>query len=153
MTAAVLTCVQIRTVCAWCKDKETVLIDVPLDERGLSHGICKPCEKKWFEKREAALEMGAHRVASPMGYCTTGCPETVIDGDIAASPGWRQPQTRPDVSLGRRAPAPPPRTTATGTTRAKKSKSALLHPRFPRREPGARHRRDVPTNVTVHLLA
>jgi len=44
----------IRTVCAWCKDKETVLVDAPLDERGLSHGICKPCEKTWLEKREAA---------------------------------------------------------------------------------------------------
>ena len=44
----------IRTVCAWCKGKETVIVDVPLDERGLSHGICKPCEKKWLEKREAA---------------------------------------------------------------------------------------------------
>jgi hypothetical protein len=54
MTAAVLANAPIRTVCAWCKDKETVLVDVPLDVRGLSHGICKPCEKKWLEKREAA---------------------------------------------------------------------------------------------------
>ena len=45
---------RIRTVCAWCKDEKTVLVDVPLDGRGLSHGICKPCEKKWLEKREAA---------------------------------------------------------------------------------------------------
>ena len=54
MTAAVLAYAPIRTVCAWCEDKETVLVDVPLDVRGLSHGICKPCEKKWLEKREAA---------------------------------------------------------------------------------------------------
>ena len=36
------------------QDKETVLVDVPLDERGLSHGTCKPCVKTWLEKREAA---------------------------------------------------------------------------------------------------
>ena len=56
-------------------------------------------------KEGGGVELGAHRVASPMGYCTTGCPETVTDGNIAARPGWRQPQTRPDVSPGRRAPA------------------------------------------------
>lgn len=36
----------IRTVCAWCAgyNKPTaVLVDVPIDHRGLSHGICQPC--------------------------------------------------------------------------------------------------------------
>jgi hypothetical protein len=36
----------IRTVCAWCAgyNKPTaVLVDVPIDHRGLSHGICQSC--------------------------------------------------------------------------------------------------------------
>jgi hypothetical protein len=36
----------IRTVCAWCAGHDrpaTVLVDVPIDGRGLSHGICPPC--------------------------------------------------------------------------------------------------------------
>ena len=41
----------IRTVCAWCAghNKPTaVLVDVPIDDRGLSHGICKSCRTKLF---------------------------------------------------------------------------------------------------------
>ena len=45
----------IRTVCGWCpmygNPTEKVLVDVPEDERGLSHGICKECETKWMKGR------------------------------------------------------------------------------------------------------
>jgi hypothetical protein len=36
----------IRTVCAWCAAQNrpaAVLVDVPLDARGVSHGICPSC--------------------------------------------------------------------------------------------------------------
>ena len=36
----------IRTVCAWCAGHDkpaAVLVDVPIDDRGLSHGICPSC--------------------------------------------------------------------------------------------------------------
>jgi len=36
----------IRTVCAWCaryNRPTAVLVDVPIDDRGLSHGICSAC--------------------------------------------------------------------------------------------------------------
>jgi hypothetical protein len=36
----------IRTVCAWCEGQNrptAVLVDVPIDDRGLSHGICSAC--------------------------------------------------------------------------------------------------------------
>ena len=36
----------IRTVCGWCANydqPEAVLVDVPIDDRGLSHGICSAC--------------------------------------------------------------------------------------------------------------
>lgn len=36
----------IRTVCAWCLEfgrPSAVLVDVPLDDRGLSHGLCPAC--------------------------------------------------------------------------------------------------------------
>jgi hypothetical protein len=36
----------IRTVCAWCAGQNrpaAVLVDVPIDDRGLSHGICAAC--------------------------------------------------------------------------------------------------------------
>jgi hypothetical protein len=36
----------IRTVCAWCASHDrpaAVLVDVPIDDRGLSHGICAAC--------------------------------------------------------------------------------------------------------------
>jgi hypothetical protein len=36
----------IRTVCAWCAAQNrpaAVLVDVPLDARGISHGICRSC--------------------------------------------------------------------------------------------------------------
>jgi hypothetical protein len=39
----------IRTVCAWCAGHNrptAVLVDVPIDDRGLSHGICKSCRTK-----------------------------------------------------------------------------------------------------------
>ena len=35
-----------RTVCAWCVEHDrpaAVLVDVPIDDRGLSHGICPSC--------------------------------------------------------------------------------------------------------------
>ena len=38
--------VPIRTVCAWCAVQNrpaAVLVDVPLDARGMSHGICPSC--------------------------------------------------------------------------------------------------------------
>jgi hypothetical protein len=37
---------RMRTVCAWCVDHDrpaAVLVDVPVDDRGLSHGICQSC--------------------------------------------------------------------------------------------------------------
>jgi hypothetical protein len=40
----------IRTVCAWCSIHDrpaAVLVDVPLDDRGLSHGICPSCRASW----------------------------------------------------------------------------------------------------------
>ncbi|MGE0594566.1 MAG: hypothetical protein AB7G23_02875 [Vicinamibacterales bacterium] len=36
----------IRTLCAWCPGfgrEAAVLVDVPLDDRGISHGICPAC--------------------------------------------------------------------------------------------------------------
>jgi hypothetical protein len=36
----------IRTICAWCAGRNrpaAVLVDVPIDDRGLSHGICPSC--------------------------------------------------------------------------------------------------------------
>jgi hypothetical protein len=38
--------ISIRTVCAWCATQNrpaAVLVDVPLDARGMSHGICPSC--------------------------------------------------------------------------------------------------------------
>jgi hypothetical protein len=38
--------IPIRTVCAWCATQNrpaAVLVDVPLDARGMSHGICPSC--------------------------------------------------------------------------------------------------------------
>jgi hypothetical protein len=38
--------IPIRTVCAWCSAQNrpaAVLVDVPLDARGVSHGICPSC--------------------------------------------------------------------------------------------------------------
>jgi hypothetical protein len=51
----------IRTVCAWCASKggpTAVLVDVPIDDRGLSHGICLSCRSKqrsdsWLRVRGA----------------------------------------------------------------------------------------------------
>ena len=36
----------IRTVCAWCDGPTAVLVDVPIDDRGLSHGVCQSCRSK-----------------------------------------------------------------------------------------------------------
>jgi hypothetical protein len=36
----VVTAEPVRVICAWCKD---VMVDVPEDERGVSHGICAAC--------------------------------------------------------------------------------------------------------------
>jgi hypothetical protein len=47
----------IRTVCAWCagQDRPTaVLVDVPIDDRGLSHGICPSCMSKLRSRRRAS---------------------------------------------------------------------------------------------------
>jgi hypothetical protein len=36
----------IRTLCAWCAGHDrpaAVLVDVPIDDRGVSHGICAAC--------------------------------------------------------------------------------------------------------------
>lgn len=47
----------IRTVCAWCagQDRPTaVLVDVPIDDRGLSHGICPSCMSKLRSRRASA---------------------------------------------------------------------------------------------------
>jgi hypothetical protein len=38
----------IRIVCAWCR---AVLVDVPEDERGTSHGMCRACEEAWWLQR------------------------------------------------------------------------------------------------------
>ena len=39
----------IRTVCGWCKmfgREPVVMVDVPLDHRGLSHGCCERCQEE-----------------------------------------------------------------------------------------------------------
>jgi len=43
-----------RTVCAWCVNHDrpaAVLVDVPIDERGLSHGICPACRASFRSSR------------------------------------------------------------------------------------------------------
>jgi hypothetical protein len=48
----------IRTVCAWCAGDDrpvAVLVDVPIDDRGLSHGICPACRTKLRSDSWAAL--------------------------------------------------------------------------------------------------
>jgi len=43
---------EVRTVCAWCSSHgrpAAVLVDVPLDDRGLSHGICPACKEGWLK--------------------------------------------------------------------------------------------------------
>ena len=52
----------IRTVCAWCARHNrptAVLVDVPIDDRGLSHGICSACRtglraEMWSRARTAS---------------------------------------------------------------------------------------------------
>lgn len=39
---------RIRTLCAWCG---AVLVDVPMDARGISHGICEVCLVREFGER------------------------------------------------------------------------------------------------------
>jgi hypothetical protein len=37
----------IRTICSWCEVQgkpAAVLVDVPVDDRGLSHGLCASCQ-------------------------------------------------------------------------------------------------------------
>jgi hypothetical protein len=44
----------IRTVCAWCAGQNrptAVLVDVPIDDRGLSHGICPSCMSRLRSRR------------------------------------------------------------------------------------------------------
>ena len=44
----------IRTVCAWCAGRNrptAVLVDVPIDDRGLSHGICPSCMSRLRSRR------------------------------------------------------------------------------------------------------
>jgi hypothetical protein len=44
-TSPVVGCVvhPVRVICAWCKH---VMVDLPEDERGISHGICNACYAK-----------------------------------------------------------------------------------------------------------
>lgn len=47
----------IRTVCAWCAAQNrptAVLVDVPIDDRGLSHGICPSCMSGLRSRRASA---------------------------------------------------------------------------------------------------
>ena len=47
----------IRTVCAWCAGQNrpaAVLVDVPIDDRGLSHGICRSCMSRLRSRRASA---------------------------------------------------------------------------------------------------
>ena len=47
----------IRTVCAWCAGQNrptAVLVDVPIDDRGLSHGICPSCMSRLRSRRASA---------------------------------------------------------------------------------------------------
>jgi hypothetical protein len=50
----------VRTVCGWCpRDRQTVIVDVPADERGVSHGICPSCKAKLdgqIEQKENAMK-------------------------------------------------------------------------------------------------
>ena len=56
----------IRTVCAWCAAQNrpaAVLVDVPLDARGVSHGICPSCRSMLKADSFAAfanVAVGAH---------------------------------------------------------------------------------------------
>jgi hypothetical protein len=37
----------IRTICSWCEVQgkpAAVLVDVPIDDRGISHGLCASCQ-------------------------------------------------------------------------------------------------------------
>jgi hypothetical protein len=48
----------IRTVCAWCATLDrpaAVLVDVPLDARGMSHGICPSCRSSFKAESLPAL--------------------------------------------------------------------------------------------------
>ena len=46
----------IRTVCGWCeaygRTPAAVIVDAPLDARGLSHGVCADCVRRLTEKQE-----------------------------------------------------------------------------------------------------
>lgn len=46
---------RIRTVCAWCpKEAPTVIVDHPLDDRGVSHGMCGRCRAQFLACRDQA---------------------------------------------------------------------------------------------------
>ena len=56
-----------RTVCAWCVNHDrpaAVLVDVPIDDRGISHGICAPCRATLFPSRSRSLA-GRHTRQRP----------------------------------------------------------------------------------------
>jgi len=58
----------IRTVCAWCVGHDrpaAVLVDVPIDDRGLSHGICRACRSSFRSKRVAFATGKSAPVVSP----------------------------------------------------------------------------------------
>lgn len=46
---------KIRTVCAWCPpDKKAVIVDIPEDGRGVSHGMCFACRRQYLACRDQA---------------------------------------------------------------------------------------------------
>lgn len=46
---------KIRTLCAWCPpDKKTVIVDIPEDGRGVSHGMCFACRRQYLACRDQA---------------------------------------------------------------------------------------------------
>ena len=58
----------IRTVCAWCAGHDrpaAVLVDVPIDDRGLSHGICSPCRSSLLSNRVAFAVARSGPAVSP----------------------------------------------------------------------------------------
>jgi hypothetical protein len=57
--------VPIRTVCAWCAVQNrpaAVLVDVPLDARGVSHGICPSCRSSLTSNSRPTLSLALPRV-------------------------------------------------------------------------------------------
>ena len=57
--------IPIRTICAWCAFQDrpaAVLVDVPLDSRGMSHGICPSCRSNMKSDSLTALSQARPRV-------------------------------------------------------------------------------------------